>query len=121
GKRQTLQAKVGHWPGSDQDKIAAASNDKQGLGIAVTELGKAALAEMNLDNGVKVLEVDPQGVAAEAGITAGDVLVELNQQPLTSVQSLRDVVAKLPADRPVSLRLVRNGRPLYIALRMRDE
>lgn len=121
GKRQTLQAKVGHWPGSDQDEIAAASNDKQGLGIAVTELGKAALAEMNLDNGVKVLEVDPQGVAAEAGITAGDVLVELNQQPLTSVQSLRDVVAKLPADRPVSLRLVRNGRPLYIALRMRDE
>ncbi|MDI6004069.1 DegQ family serine endoprotease [Cobetia marina] len=121
GKRQTLQAKVGHWPGSDQDEIAAASNDKQGLGIAVTELGKAALADMNLDNGVKVLEVDPQGVAAEAGITAGDVLVELNQQPLTSVQSLRDVVAKLPADRPVSLRLVRNGRPLYIALRMREE
>lgn len=121
GKSQTLTAKVGHWPGSEQAHATKASDDKQGLGIAVAELDKASLNELNLDHGVRVMEVDPQGVAAEAGISAGDVLVELNQQPLTSVQALRDVVAKLPTNRPVSLRLVRNGRPLYIALRMRAD
>ncbi|MGO2414827.1 DegQ family serine endoprotease [Cobetia crustatorum] len=121
GKSQTLDVKVGHWPGSEKNQVTKASDDKQGLGIAAADLDKAALKELNLDNGVRVMEVDPQGVAAEAGIAAGDVLVELNQKPLTSVKDLRDIVAALPTDRPVSLRLVRNGRPLYVALRMRKD
>ncbi|WP_158773080.1 DegQ family serine endoprotease [Cobetia sp. L2A1] len=121
GKSQTLDVKVGPWPGSEKDSVAKATDDKQGLGIAAAELDKTVLKELNIDNGVRVMEVDPQGVAAEAGIAAGDVLVELNQAPLTSVKALRDIVATLPTDRPVSLRLVRNGRPLYVALRMRKD
>src|SRR4026207_751462 len=50
-------------------------------------------------NGLLVENVDPDGRAADAGIQAGDVIVEANRKAGDSVDDLR-TAARSPADTP---------------------
>jgi putative serine protease PepD len=59
--------------------------------------------------GVGVVSVAPGGAAAKAGITAGDIIVDLAGQPTASVAALQSVLTThKPGDR-VQARLSRNG------------
>lgn len=62
-------------------------------------------------------EVEPDSVAARAGLRPGDVLVSLDHRSLSSPEELRSIVEELPTDRAIPLRLYRDGRSLFVALR----
>ncbi len=68
------------------------------------------------DNGLVVEQVDPDGRAAEAGIRPGDVIQEVNRQPVKSIQDLRAAVRK-SGDKPALLLIDRNGNDLFITVR----
>ena len=53
-------------------------------------------------HGVVVQDVDPDGRAADAGIQAGDIILEVNRQPVQSVDELRAAVRKA-AEKPTLL------------------
>ena len=66
--------------------------DKTALGVSVAPLTPelAARAGVRRDlQGLVVQDVDPDGRAADAGIQAGDVINEVNRQPVTNVDELR--------------------------------
>jgi serine protease Do len=65
-----------------------------------------------------VREVKPQSVAARAGIRPGDILVSVDHQGVSSASELARAVEDLPADRAIPLRLYRDGRSLFVALRV---
>ncbi|HCA11642.1 MAG TPA: serine peptidase, partial [Marinobacter adhaerens] len=52
-----------------------------------------------------------------AGIRAGDVITEMNRQKVTSVQEFREAVQSLPEGKAVSVRVVRQGRALYLVMK----
>jgi serine protease Do len=52
---------------------------------------------------VVVQDVNPDGRAADAGIQAGDIILEVNRQPVQSVDELRAAVRK-SSDHPTLLR-----------------
>jgi len=56
------------------------------------------------------------GRAAEAGVQAGDVIQEVNRQPVQSVDELRAAVRRT-SDRPVLLLVNREGRDLFLTVR----
>ena len=66
--------------------------------------------------GLVVQEVNPDGRAAEAGVQAGDVIQEVNRQPVQSVDELRAAVRRT-SDRPVLLLVNREGRDLFLTVR----
>ena len=69
------------------------------------------------EQGVRVLEVSPGGPAAEAGVHSGDVIVALNEQPTTGPGAPRDLVERMTGVQPdskVSLKLLRDGKPLTV-------
>jgi S1-C subfamily serine protease len=68
--------------------------------------------------GVGVVSVTPGGAAAGAGIQAGDIIVGLAGQPVTSVDALQAILAAhQPGDR-IPARLSRNGTGSTVQVRL---
>ncbi len=74
-----------------------------------------ARKQLNVNTGVLVLGVAP-GVAAEAGIRPGDVILQVAQQPVNNVSTLQKLVASLPAGQPVPVLVRRGDGSFYIVL-----
>ncbi|SHJ92676.1 DegQ family serine endoprotease [Halomonas caseinilytica] len=121
GEHQTVTVSVGDWPdaqqnGSGQDGDTSPAR----LGIVVRPL-ESGQHDQAIDHGVRVVEVDPTGIAAEAGIRAGDILVSIGEHAVESPEQLRELIGELPEDRSVPVRLYRNGHSYYVALRLAQE
>ena len=74
---------------------------------------------MNLtaNEGVLVTSVVPRSPAARANINAGDVILQVNRAPVSSVQKMKDEIAKASGDKPLLLLLRRaDGSTSYAAL-----
>ena len=65
--------------------------------------------------GIVVTHVEPGGEASESGLAPGDVIIEINRQPVTGVQDFRAAYNK-PGTKTVLLLVYREGRTRYVAL-----
>jgi serine protease Do len=75
--------------------------------------------QMNLtgNEGVLVTAVMPGSPAATAGVQAGDVILQVNQAPVSSVEGMKAEVAKVKGDKPLLLLLRRaDGSTSFAAL-----
>ncbi|QOR38469.1 DegQ family serine endoprotease [Billgrantia diversa] len=120
GERQDITVTIGDWPDSEEPAQARSSeSDAQArLGIAVAELDEAERERLGIDSGVLVRDIAPGGAAAEAGIMPGDVIVSLDHHAVEDAEQLRKLVDSMPTDRAVPVRLYREGRSLFVALRL---
>jgi serine protease Do len=60
--------------------------------------------------------VNPDSRAADAGLQEGDVILEVNRQPVQSVEELRAAVRKT-TDRPALLLVEREGHSLFFTVK----
>ncbi|MDR3718544.1 MAG: PDZ domain-containing protein [Bryobacteraceae bacterium] len=111
---------MGEFPSTEE----RASIDKDGSGrtldgVSVENLTPDAAREMKLSpgsKGVVVTEVDPSSRAAEAGLRAGDVIQQVNRQPVKSVQEFNHVMSSAKKDDPTLLLVNREGNTLFVAV-----
>jgi serine protease Do len=122
GSEKTLNVKLDEAAMSrtarDRDS-ADGSDDKAALGISVAPLTPELAAQAKLprnSHGVVVQDVNPDGRAADAGIQAGDIILEVNRQPVQSIEELRAAVRK-SSDRPTLLLVNREGRDIFVTVR----
>ncbi|HTX35438.1 MAG TPA: DegQ family serine endoprotease [Bryobacteraceae bacterium] len=86
------------------------------LGISVSALTPNRAAQLGLrrgTQGVLIDEVDPNGPAAQAGIQPGDVVQEVNRQPVRTPADVRDALAKGGSRTPVLL-INRGGQSIFV-------
>ncbi|MEK7272362.1 MAG: PDZ domain-containing protein, partial [Nitrospirota bacterium] len=69
------------------------------------------------ERGVVVVRVKPGSTAEETGVREGDMIIEINRQPVTSLKAYERIAAKLPKDEAVLMLLKRQGRTIYLTLR----
>ena len=90
------------------------------LGMSIAPLTDEQRSESGIEEGgVLITGVDPNGVAALAGIRAGDVLMSFNQTPVESAAQLRQLVASAPAGKPLAALINRDNNPLFTALTLK--
>jgi Do/DeqQ family serine protease len=92
------------------------------LGISVEPVTPDVAQELQLKpgtTGVVVTSVDPAGPAMEAGIQRGDVIQEVNRQPVKSADDLRAAIDK-NGSKPALLLLNRRGETVFLAIRPRQ-
>ena len=97
----------------------ATTEDKTALGISVAPLTPELAARYNLAKGTKgivVQDVDPDGRAADADIRPGDVIEQVNRQPVQTVDDLRAAVRRT-SDRPALLLVNREGRSVFVTVK----
>jgi serine protease Do len=79
-----------------------------GLGLAVRPLGPGL--------GVIVTDIDPGGPAAAAGVQRGDVIREIDRQPVGSTKDYERIIKARRKDNPLVVRLQRGVTAHYVAL-----
>ncbi len=67
-------------------------------------------------SGLEVTDVDPGGRAAEAGIQPGDVIVEVNRQPMRTAEQLKNAV-HAKTDKPLLFLINRDGVDSFLTIR----
>jgi serine protease Do len=92
GKNETATVTIGEVPGEKQT-ITASSNQDNGVldGVEVADLDAAARNEFEVPprvHGAVVANVDPSSPAAEAGLAPGDVIQEINHQPVRTAEEV---------------------------------
>ena len=91
------------------------------LGLSVVPLTPEIASQLNLragTEGVIVEAVDPAGPGASAGLARGDVIQEVNRQPIRSADDLRAAIQK-NGNKPALLLINRRGDQIYVTVRPR--
>ena len=120
GKRQKIEVTIGKLdienigPQSSNSPLAANGNR---IGIDIVDLEDVDKRRLEVSKGVLISQVY-SGPAREAGIQRGDVLTDIDGEAVNSAEQLERLVAALPGDISVHIRIVRNKRPQYLALKV---
>lgn len=120
GKAREVKVKI---EALAEDRPAArAEGEKTGnLNMVVSELPAGKREELDIgDRGILVEEV-AEGPAADAGVSAGDILLMINGRDVTTVSQFVDLVKDLPRGKPVPVLVLRDENPLFLALTITED
>jgi serine protease Do len=117
GKHLTMTVKVARLEDQAQQASAAEPASTK-LGIAARSLTPALAQQLGVDasHGVLVEGVEDGGRAQSAGLAQGDVIVEVDHQPVAGVEALQQALKRHAAGTPVLMLVRREGRSLYLAV-----
>src|SRR5712691_5374244 len=119
GKEKTLTVKLGELT-DQQAKAASEEESGESWGMTVSSLSSEAARRFQLDRnkkGVVVTEVDPGSSSELAGIQPGDIIEEVNRQPIESVENFNKAMSDAK-DKETLLLLARRGNfTSFFALR----
>jgi serine protease Do len=104
-----------------EESTRPGSSNQGKLGLTVMPLTPEIASELSLrpgTQGVVIETVDPAGPAAAAGLARGDVIQEVNRQPIRSAADLSGAIDKA-GNRPALLLINRRGNPAYVTVRPR--
>jgi Do/DeqQ family serine protease len=116
--QQQVRVRLGEWTGEAAGEQEQGGGGETGgrLGITAEPLTPDIAAQLGLrrgTEGVVVTQVDPAGPAAQAGVRGGDVIQEVNRQPVRSPADIRNAIQR-SGNRTVVLLVNRGGESIYI-------
>jgi serine protease Do len=121
GAVKTLEVTVQDIPGAEKAADTAAPKDSDTgtlNGVGVADLDARAREELKAPDtlkGVVVTEVEPDSAAAEAGLKPGDIIQEINRQPVKTAEEAVRLTEK-PKDKVTLLRVWRDGGSRYVVV-----
>ena len=123
GSTRELQATVGSMPAqmAQADDNTAGPAAHGSLGLALAPVTPETRQRFGLDEDVKgvvVANVRPDSAAAEAGLRRGDVVVSVNQSPVTAPRQVSAQVDKARKEgrSSVVVLIARDGEQRFVAL-----
>lgn len=90
------------------------------LGISYSFIDSDTAASHNVPEGAYISTVENGSAAAEAGITAGDIITEFDGIKITSESSLSDAILKHKVGDTVQLKMYRDGKYGTIKVKLKD-
>jgi serine protease Do len=116
GKEKTIKVKLGELP--EEEAAVAQGESGQELGLQLQEITPelARTHELASDKGLIVTDLDPGGVAAEAGIRRGDIILEINQSPAYTISEFQKKVREAKPGEMMLFLIKRTEGSLYIAV-----
>jgi serine protease Do len=90
------------------------------LGIMVQDITPGISKAMNLKDmkGVLVGDVSPTGPAQRSGVLRGDVILQVNGKQMEDSRELRNTISMMDPNANVNLKLVRNGSPADVTVKL---
>jgi serine protease Do len=118
GKSKNVRVNVERLKEDQADKEASAAQD-QGptLGIGVRTLTAQEKREADVDHGVLVEQIS-DGPVARAGIQPGDIILAINNDPVRSVDQIKDLLKR---KKTVALLIQREDSRLYLPLKPAED
>lgn len=88
------------------------NKDRAYLGIHGVDVPKEAIEELNIPDGAYVKAVEMDSPAMAAGIQNGDVVIRINDTPITNYNGLLDVLYNSNPEDTLDFVLMRQGREM---------
>ena len=106
--------------GSDSDGGGPEKQSDTGkLGLTLQPVTPQIAKQFGLEGdaeGMVVTGIDADGAAAEAGISRGDIILEINRQPVNSSDAVQSALESANG-RPVLLLISRRGQTIYLTVK----
>jgi len=119
GSEHTASVKLAEMPNESTSANSSGDNNagnKALQGVEVSNLTGSMARELGISpstRGVVVTDIDPASPMADSGLQKGDVIQEVNHQPVANVSEFESAVRKAGSN-PLLL-VNRDGRTFYIA------
>lgn len=81
----------------------------------------ARLLDAEQLRGVLIAGMDPNGPAAQSGLKVNDLIVGINNQPISSFRNALDLVADTRPGTKLPFRVIRNGEPLDVTVTIGED
>ncbi len=90
------------------------------IGVSIQPITPELGQSFGLDGekGALVTEVVKDGPAEKAGIKPGDIIMEFNGRLIHEMNELPRVVAAMPVEKKVPVRILREGKPLEVTVKV---
>ena len=122
GEAKSVSVELAERPGQDlaSGKAPAKPADPDVLdGVTVGDVDADARKEFSLPEdakGVVVTKVDPDSACADAGLKPGDLILEIEQEAVTSTKQAIALSEKLKKEKKVLLRISSKGTSRYVVV-----
>jgi len=122
GKTIDLKVKIAELP-SEEKLASTESSDNEPakanrLGIVVDEITPDIRRRLDIKHGGVIVKDVTDGPAADAGIHRGDVLLKFNGHDIKGTKQFRELLSKVPANKPVPILIQRNNSPIFLAIKI---
>lgn len=97
-------------------EVFALAGEGYRLGVVLSEINPHLRDDLNVESGVLVDEVLPGSAAEKAGLKDGDIIVSIDGKKVESEKDIRRTMRNLDDPKPVSLDVVRDGKPLKLTV-----
>jgi serine protease Do len=124
GERETVGLTLGRF---DDDRVAALEPGGRDEGRASEKLGAtlapvtpAAREQLGLEadaTGVVITSLDGNGLAADAGLAVGDVILQVGSEPVRTPQEVEAAIDAAKSD-AVLLQIERQGARIFVGVRL---
>jgi serine protease Do len=115
---KSLEVKIGEAPEEREARGPGAPGPTSRLGMEVRPITPDIARQLNLrsTDGVVIVRVDEGGPAAEAGVQRGDVIRQINRQPVRSLADFQRLTRDVKEGDRLTLLLQRGGMSLFVAM-----
>ena len=121
GKTRKLDVVLGERPSAIVASAPGGGReDDTWAGLRVGALESDATPGVQEEQGVVVLEVEPDSPADDAGVREGDIIKEVGNVEIGGLRDYRDAVKKYEEKKAVALLLKRGEQTLYVGLKPQE-
>jgi serine protease Do len=127
GQNKSLNVELGEMPAGVAEEGAEATPEESAQpekatvfgGVAVADITNDVRTALNLSKDIKgavIADIDADSPAAKAGLREGDVIQEVNKQPVKSAKDLVAISKRLKPNEKILIRVWSQGRSGFVAL-----
>lgn len=121
GKERQVRIKTGKLVDEAQTTPPGERQDGGLLGLTTTNVTPELAQRFGLEGneGVLITRIDPEGPAAEANLRVGDLILEADGHPVTSVREWEGIVGKMATGKILRLLIQRKVTLLYTTVTLK--
>jgi serine protease Do len=111
-----VHVRLGQRPPPESAQAAPGHSDNLGMVVRDPAPAASSKEQQMLHSGVVVSMVMPGGPAAQAGLSVGDLITEVNRQTVQDIRTYEAALERTGSDRHVLVRFQRGETIKYVAL-----
>ena len=105
-----------------EEEVIASPTEKDDLGLTVEQITPDIAEDLGLEqtHGVVITAVAPDGLGDEAGFQPGDIVREINRQPVRNLSDYRNIMASATQNKSILFLVQREDSTFFLALRKEE-
>ena len=117
GRKKQIKVVVGELSLNSSPELSQESSLNP-LGLSLKSLSSEDKRNLKILNGVKVIGIEADSIAFNAGIKIGDVITSLANKSVRTETDFLSIVSKLEPGKNFTIRIIRNGNAIFFSLKL---